>query len=156
MDKEKSLTVKDLSLELASLLSEDVRTFMSMKKEQLMEPGVYEIRYVEILYKAKDEEKALKTMAKKLEMIYEKYGIVGSMLICISMDLVGPEGLVAPPTLSWDYLKDPIGPGTLGWGKTEEEIEELRDRKLLISYPAIPWDKLFTPEGELPKNLDKC
>lgn len=157
MTKIEELKTKDLSEELLPFLSEDVKEVVSKRVSSLLEPNVYGVRYVEVLFNNRDDnrEKAFKELARKLEKVFKKYGIVGSLSVCVGLDLVGPGGIIAPLRPDWDYKKNPIGPGTLGWGKTEGEIEELRDRILLISYPAIPWDNLFTPEGEIPKNIGK-
>lgn len=148
--------VIDFSKQLIPFLPEVVRKAIESRKvNQIIEPGSYEVKHLQVMYcnRNGNENKALKTLAGKLEKVYSKYGIIGNLSICIYLELCGPEAIVAPFDKKWNYEVNPIGPGTLGYGKTEEEIKNLTNRKLLISYPAIPWDSLFAVEGEIPNEL---
>jgi len=144
---EQDLHVHDFSKKLEPFLSAEVIKALSNEVKTLLEFPIYEVKYVQVVFKEEDEENALKEMARKLDAIYKKYGIYGALAGVLSFQLLGPEGVLSPKSLDWDYEKNPIGPGTVGWGKTAEEIERFRNRRILLVYPAIPWDSLFTPEG---------
>lgn len=138
--------IEDFSEKLLEILPERIKQIMEKKVSSIIGAD-YEVKYVQVLYRGNEEEKALKLLVDKLEKVYEKYGIVGSLFPCLCLNLAGPEVAVAPLSLDWDYKANPVGPGTLGWEKTEEEIEKLTNRKLLVSYPAIPRDELFHQFG---------
>jgi hypothetical protein len=184
--------VHDFSKELDPLLSEEVREAISIKvlntigyykiNNLLLECkgvdpfaeeeidlddeyfGTYEVKYLGItFYKLTQKETALKEMARKLQVVYDTYGIVGCLSLCLGLDLCGPEAVTSPTDPNWDYKKEPIGPGTWGWGKTKEEQDNLRDRCVMLSYPAldsevaqtITGEQIFIEEGTLPPVLEQ-
>lgn len=50
----------------------------------------------------------------------------------VAMGLSGPEAMISRGDPSWDYAANPIGPGTMGYGKSQEEIYEMTDRWIVI------------------------
>jgi hypothetical protein len=53
--------------------------------------------------------------------------VVVDGLVYIALRLAGPEAIMAIPRIGWDYHKYPIGPGTVGFGLPQAEVDELRD-----------------------------
>lgn len=161
-----ALKVKDYSKELEVFLSPQVHEVMKNKVVGLVEPDKWEIKYVAVTFKKGQENKAFTELARKLEAVCEKYEVIGTLSLCLGLDLAGPEGIASGYSQDWDYKMNPIGPGTLGWGKSEEEQERLRDRIVILSYPALSWksakevghelekSQLFTAEGMIPPQME--
>lgn len=49
-----------------------------------------------------------------------------------AVKLAGPEALCGFTDSTWDYKANPYGPGTLGYNKSNMEIEGLKNRYVLI------------------------
>jgi hypothetical protein len=74
---------------------------------------------------------------------------VGFMSMKLAMiKLAEPEDFVGLPDFEWNYSSDPIGPGTLGYGKDAPEIEDLRNNYLLVDdFASASVGFLLKPSG---------
>ncbi len=68
------------------------------------------------------------------QQVFEVKKVEIDNIVYVCIPLAGPEARTTIPDETWDYDAEPIGPGSLGYGKTKEEIELLKDRYLLIPF----------------------